>query len=148
MHVFPSLRQLPRCKALSLLPQGKQTRFTNFDPLWLLPPSWDYWTYPGSLTVPPLLESVTWIILKQPISVSSQQVGLLQPVPPQRKLGGMVFTPLCLPRCYEPSPCSPSEEMSVPSRSPSGWWFPPHLLAMRGSEALGRQHRLLLPPLD
>lgn len=59
------------------LPQGKQTRFTNFDPLSLLPPSWDYWTYPGSLTVPPLLESVTWIVLKQPISISSQQVRRL-----------------------------------------------------------------------
>lgn len=56
------------------LHQGKQTRFTNFDPLSLLPPSWDYWTYPGSLTVPPLLESVTWIVLKQPINISSQQV--------------------------------------------------------------------------
>ncbi|KAL6083949.1 hypothetical protein STEG23_012177, partial [Scotinomys teguina] len=54
---------------------GKQTRFTNFDPLSLLPPSWDYWTYPGSLTVPPLLESVTWIVLKQPINISSQQLA-------------------------------------------------------------------------
>ncbi|XP_016054434.1 PREDICTED: carbonic anhydrase 13 [Miniopterus natalensis] len=59
----------------SIKEKGKQTRFTNFDPLSLLPASWDYWTYPGSLTVPPLLESVTWIILKQPISVSSQQLA-------------------------------------------------------------------------
>uniref|UniRef100_A0A8C7BG43 Carbonic anhydrase n=1 Tax=Neovison vison TaxID=452646 RepID=A0A8C7BG43_NEOVI len=59
----------------SFLYQGKQTRFTNFDPLSLLPPSWDYWTYPGSLTVPPLLESVTWIVLKQPINISSQQLA-------------------------------------------------------------------------
>ncbi|XP_046498423.1 carbonic anhydrase 13 isoform X3 [Equus quagga] len=57
----------------SIKEKGKQTLFTNFDPLSLLPPSWDYWTYPGSLTVPPLLESVTWIILKQPINISSQQ---------------------------------------------------------------------------
>ncbi|PNJ90310.1 CA13 isoform 2, partial [Pongo abelii] len=57
----------------SIKEKGKQTRFTNFDPLSLLPPSWDYWTYPGSLTVPPLLESVTWIVLKQPINISSQQ---------------------------------------------------------------------------
>ncbi|XP_060241739.1 carbonic anhydrase 13 isoform X2 [Meriones unguiculatus] len=59
----------------SIKEKGKQTRFTNFDPLSLLPPSWDYWTYPGSLTVPPLLESVTWIVLKQPINISSQQVN-------------------------------------------------------------------------
>ncbi|XP_022410742.1 carbonic anhydrase 13 [Delphinapterus leucas] len=59
----------------SIKEKGKQTRFTNFDPLSLLPPRWDYWTYPGSLTVPPLLESVTWIILKQPINISSQQLA-------------------------------------------------------------------------
>uniref|UniRef100_A0A3Q2H234 Carbonic anhydrase n=1 Tax=Equus caballus TaxID=9796 RepID=A0A3Q2H234_HORSE len=59
----------------SIKEKGKQTLFTNFDPLSLLPPSWDYWTYPGSLTVPPLLESVTWIILKQPINISSQQLA-------------------------------------------------------------------------
>ncbi|XP_040482049.1 carbonic anhydrase 13 isoform X2 [Ursus americanus] len=59
----------------SIKEKGKQTRFTNFDPLSLLPPSWDYWTYPGSLTVPPLLESVTWIVLKQPINISSQQLA-------------------------------------------------------------------------
>ncbi|XP_026945545.1 carbonic anhydrase 13 isoform X1 [Sagmatias obliquidens] len=58
----------------SIKEKGKQTRFTNFDPLSLLPPRWDYWTYPGSLTVPPLLESVTWIVLKQPINISSQQM--------------------------------------------------------------------------
>ncbi|XP_038601350.1 carbonic anhydrase 13-like [Tachyglossus aculeatus] len=55
--------------------KGKQMRFTNFDPLSLLPLTRDYWTYPGSLTVPPLLESVIWIIFKQPISISSQQLA-------------------------------------------------------------------------
>ncbi|XP_070333544.1 carbonic anhydrase 13 isoform X2 [Odocoileus virginianus] len=59
----------------SIKEKGKQTRFTNFDPLCLLPQCRDYWTYPGSLTVPPLLESVTWIILKQPINISSQQLA-------------------------------------------------------------------------
>ncbi|XP_016286931.2 carbonic anhydrase 13 isoform X2 [Monodelphis domestica] len=60
----------------SIKEKGKQIRFTNFDPATLLPQSWDYWTYPGSLTVPPLLESVTWIVLKQPITISSQQDGV------------------------------------------------------------------------
>uniref|UniRef100_A0A2R8M4X8 Carbonic anhydrase n=1 Tax=Callithrix jacchus TaxID=9483 RepID=A0A2R8M4X8_CALJA len=61
----------------ALLPSsysGKSADFTNFDPRGLLPESLDYWTYPGSLTTPPLLESVTWIVLKEPISVSSEQI--------------------------------------------------------------------------
>lgn len=56
--------------------QGKQTTFSNFDPVTLLPACLDYWTYDGSLTTPPLLESVTWIVLKEPISVSPAQVPL------------------------------------------------------------------------
>ncbi len=54
--------------------QGKQTTFASFDPKILLPGSLNYWTYDGSLTTPPLLESVTWIVLKEPISVSPAQV--------------------------------------------------------------------------
>ena len=33
-----------------------------------------FWTYEGSLTTPPLLESVTWILFKRPIKVSEEQV--------------------------------------------------------------------------
>ncbi|XP_039892921.1 carbonic anhydrase [Simochromis diagramma] len=55
--------------------KGKQTTFANFDPRTLLPGSLDYWTYEGSLTTPPLLESVTWIVLKEPISVSPAQMA-------------------------------------------------------------------------
>nr|4CNV_A Chain A, CARBONIC ANHYDRASE 2 [Bos taurus] len=58
----------------SIKTEGKSTDFPNFDPGSLLPNVLDYWTYPGSLTTPPLLESVTWIVLKEPISVSSQQM--------------------------------------------------------------------------
>ncbi len=66
--------------------QGKQTTFTNFDPSTLLPCCLDYWTYDGSLTTPPLLESVTWIVCKEPISVSSGQVWLLtEPIQGQQK---------------------------------------------------------------
>ncbi|KAG9329577.1 hypothetical protein JZ751_003619 [Albula glossodonta] len=53
--------------------KGKQTTFPNFDPTILLPGALDYWTYDGSLTTPPLLESVTWIVLRDPISVSPAQ---------------------------------------------------------------------------
>lgn len=34
-----------------------------------------YWTYEGSLTTPPLYESVTWLVLKNPIQVTEGQVG-------------------------------------------------------------------------
>ncbi|XP_006879594.1 PREDICTED: carbonic anhydrase 2-like isoform X2 [Elephantulus edwardii] len=54
--------------------KGKSADFTNFDPRGLLPQSLDYWTYLGSLTTPPLLECVTWIVLREPISVSSEQM--------------------------------------------------------------------------
>ncbi|KFP55779.1 Carbonic anhydrase 1, partial [Cariama cristata] len=54
--------------------QGKQAPFSDFDPSSLLPKSMDYWTYNGSLTHPPLHESVIWIILKEPITISSEQV--------------------------------------------------------------------------
>ncbi|XP_014373992.1 carbonic anhydrase 13 isoform X3 [Alligator sinensis] len=55
--------------------KGKRALFTNFDPSCLLPRSLDYWTYFGSLTVPPLLESVVWIVLREPISVCSEQLA-------------------------------------------------------------------------
>ncbi|KAF5926365.1 carbonic anhydrase 2 isoform X1 [Diceros bicornis minor] len=55
--------------------KGKSVDFANFDPRGLLPQSLDYWTYPGSLTTPPLLECVTWVVLKEPISVSSEQMS-------------------------------------------------------------------------
>ncbi|XP_029447459.1 carbonic anhydrase 1-like isoform X2 [Rhinatrema bivittatum] len=55
--------------------KGKQAPFANFDPSTLLPGSQDYWTYHGSQTYPPLLECVTWIIFKEPITLSSQQLA-------------------------------------------------------------------------
>uniref|UniRef100_A0A8C1X9L0 carbonic anhydrase n=1 Tax=Cyprinus carpio TaxID=7962 RepID=A0A8C1X9L0_CYPCA len=55
--------------------KGRQTTFSNFDPKTLLPAALDFWTYEGSLTTPPLLESVTWIVLKDPVSVSPAQMA-------------------------------------------------------------------------
>ena len=34
-----------------------------------------YWHYPGSLTTPPLDESVMWHVLRTPIKISKQQVS-------------------------------------------------------------------------
>ncbi|KAM4688902.1 carbonic anhydrase 2-like [Discoglossus pictus] len=58
--------------------KGKQASFTDYDPSGLLPKSLDYWTYQGSLTVPPLSQCVTWIIFKEPISVSHKQISKLR----------------------------------------------------------------------
>ncbi|TKC37844.1 hypothetical protein EI555_007373, partial [Monodon monoceros] len=55
--------------------KGKKAPFTNFDPSVLLPSSRDYWTYHGSLTHPPLYESIIWIIFKGNISISSEQLA-------------------------------------------------------------------------
>ncbi|XP_069595479.1 carbonic anhydrase 7 isoform X2 [Ranitomeya imitator] len=54
--------------------RGTKAQFNSFNPKCLLPSSLEYWTYPGSLTTPPLNESVTWIVLKEPITVSEKQM--------------------------------------------------------------------------
>ncbi|XP_053322354.1 carbonic anhydrase 2-like [Spea bombifrons] len=65
--------------ALALIPyKGKSAPFTDFDPSGLLPSSLDFWTYQGSLTTPPLLQCVTWNVLKEPISVSQDQISKLR----------------------------------------------------------------------
>ncbi|NXS18955.1 CAH7 anhydrase, partial [Mystacornis crossleyi] len=54
--------------------KGTKAQFRGFNPKCLLPLSLDYWTYLGSLTTPPLNESVTWIVLKEPIRISVKQL--------------------------------------------------------------------------
>jgi len=41
----------------------------------LLPSNHAYYTFPGSLTTPPCSENVTWFVLKNPISISSDEVA-------------------------------------------------------------------------
>ncbi|XP_024274519.1 carbonic anhydrase 7-like isoform X1 [Oncorhynchus tshawytscha] len=55
--------------------KGSVADFKGFNPKCLLPNSLHFWTYPGSLTTPPLHESVTWVVLKEPIIVSEKQMG-------------------------------------------------------------------------
>uniref|UniRef100_A0A8C0GZI5 Carbonic anhydrase n=1 Tax=Chelonoidis abingdonii TaxID=106734 RepID=A0A8C0GZI5_CHEAB len=58
--------------------KGKEAPFSNFDPSILFPKSWDYWTYHGSFTEPPCDECVTWILLREPIIVSPDQMAKLR----------------------------------------------------------------------
>ncbi|XP_045746245.1 carbonic anhydrase 5A, mitochondrial [Mirounga angustirostris] len=66
-------------KLVEVLPEikhkGARAAVGPFQPSHLLPTCRDYWTYPGSLTTPPLSESVTWIIQKQPVEVAQSQLA-------------------------------------------------------------------------
>ncbi|KAJ9592260.1 hypothetical protein L9F63_001156, partial [Diploptera punctata] len=67
-------------KIVDLIPRiyhrGDKAEITEpIDPLKLLPESFSYWTYLGSLTTPPCSESVTWIVFKEPIDVSEEQLA-------------------------------------------------------------------------
>ncbi|ETE66513.1 Carbonic anhydrase 7, partial [Ophiophagus hannah] len=61
--------------------KGTKAEFRSFNPSTLLPPGKKYWTYAGSLTTPPLHESVTWIVLKEAIQISEKQTVFLTVMP-------------------------------------------------------------------
>jgi carbonic anhydrase len=42
----------------------------------LLPAERGYFTYMGSLTTPPCSEGVLWMVMKQPVPVSPEQIGI------------------------------------------------------------------------
>ncbi|XP_073406488.1 carbonic anhydrase 3-like [Dendrobates tinctorius] len=60
--------------------KGRKAHFTDFDPSILFPSSRDYWTYQGSYTTPPCEECVTWILLREPITASAEQMGKLRSI--------------------------------------------------------------------
>lgn len=66
------------CRGFFCFPKGKEAPFLHFDPSILFPKSRDYWTYHGSFTTPPCEECITWILLREPIEVSSDQVNSSQ----------------------------------------------------------------------
>jgi len=49
---------------------------TPLDPGALLPEDRSYFTYMGSLTTPPCSEGVLWMVLRQPVPVSPEQIGI------------------------------------------------------------------------
>jgi carbonic anhydrase len=61
------------------LPLEKRDTFTPsivFDPNDLLPERRDYSTYMGSLTEPPCTEGVLWLVMKEPLQASPEQLAL------------------------------------------------------------------------
>uniref|UniRef100_A0A8C9W7M8 Alpha-carbonic anhydrase domain-containing protein n=1 Tax=Scleropages formosus TaxID=113540 RepID=A0A8C9W7M8_SCLFO len=69
-------------KLMDILPavkhKGRVAEFTEFNPHCLLPEhTEEYWTYPGSFTTPSVTEVVTWIIMKNPVEVSIDQIFTL-----------------------------------------------------------------------
>lgn len=42
----------------------------------LLPENRAYYTYMGSLTMPPCTEDVLWMVMKQPMTISAEQIGI------------------------------------------------------------------------
>lgn len=59
--------------------KGQTHKFENsLDPAKLLPSNLEFWTYEGSLTTPPLLESVIWTVFKEPIKISRDQLQAMR----------------------------------------------------------------------
>ena len=48
----------------------------EIDPAQLLPAERGYYTYMGSLTTPPCSEGVLWMVMRTPVSVSPEQIGI------------------------------------------------------------------------
>lgn len=60
------------------LPRAKEqevTAATTINPESLLPAARAYYTFDGSLTTPPCSEGVTWLVLKQPVTLSPSELA-------------------------------------------------------------------------
>ena len=49
---------------------------TMIDPSGFLPADRGYYSYMGSLTTPPCSEGVRWLVMKQPVQVSAEQIAI------------------------------------------------------------------------
>ena len=59
---------------LPATPSGTYESATPYDPSVLMPANKSYYTYRGSLTTPPCLETVRWVVMSTPIEASAAQV--------------------------------------------------------------------------
>merc|ERR1711915_888377 len=61
--------------------KGEVTRLKRgFDPDQTLPDNRSFFTYLGSLTTPPLFESVTWIVFEEPVEISKEQLSAMRAI--------------------------------------------------------------------
>ena len=61
------------------MPLEREMEVTPAEPInlmSLLPEIRSYWTYMGSLTTPPCTEGVLWMVMKQPLQVSADQISI------------------------------------------------------------------------
>lgn len=54
--------------------EGKRATSETVEPATLLPADRRYWRYEGSLTTPPCSETVTWLVLAEPVTASAEQI--------------------------------------------------------------------------
>lgn len=59
-----------------------QKGLTPLDLSALLPGDPAYFTYMGSLTTPPCSEGVLWLVMRQPVGISAQQLGIFEKLYP------------------------------------------------------------------
>ncbi len=65
-----------RLKVFKTLEKGaKEDTDIEFNPEKLFPKNKDFYTYQGSLTTPPCSDNVTWIVFKNPITLSENEVN-------------------------------------------------------------------------
>lgn len=69
-------------KILNAMPKKKDESkdFVGFDPSSLVPKQSGYFEFMGSLTTPPCSEGVTWIVLKENVRVSKEQIEKMHQV--------------------------------------------------------------------
>jgi len=74
----PVLEKMPR-------QEGPEATFegTSLDPAKLLPAKRGYYEFEGSLTTPPCSEGVRWFVLKQPATLSQQQLDTFRKLYPR-----------------------------------------------------------------
>ncbi|OZG74780.1 carbonate dehydratase [Hahella sp. CCB-MM4] len=68
----------PAWNQLPLHAGGQETLDVPIDATKLMPSSLEYYRFNGSLTTPPCTEGVRWLVLKEPVSISKEQVEAFQ----------------------------------------------------------------------